>query len=129
MDIKQNIDYWLKSAAHDMGVAETLFQNNKNDWCLFICHLVLEKTLKAFYVRDNNDNPPLIHNLVRLEEKTKLNCTESQLQFLADVNRFNIESRYPDIKFQFQKLCTTEFTKEQFSKIKEMYQWLLSQAK
>ncbi len=129
MDIKQNIDYWLKSAAHDMEVAETLFQNNKNDWCLFICHLVLEKTLKAFYVRDNNDNPPLIHNLVRLEEKTKLNCTESQLQFLADVNRFNIESRYPDIKFQFQKLCTTEFTKEQFSKIKEMYQWLLSQAK
>ncbi|MGR3302981.1 MAG: HEPN domain-containing protein [Candidatus Scalindua sp.] len=94
-----------------------------------MCHLVLEKTLKAFYVRDNNDNPPLIHNLVRLEEKTKLNCTESQLQFLADVNRFNIESRYPDIKFQFQKLCTTEFTKEQFSKIKEMYQWLLSQAK
>lgn len=129
MDIKQNIDYWLKSAAHDMEVAETLFQNKKNDWCLFICHLVLEKTLKAFYVRDNNDNPPLIHNLVRLEEKTKLNCTESQLQFLADVNRFNIESRYPDIKFRFQKLCTAEFTKEQFSKTKEMYQWLLSQAK
>ncbi len=129
MDTKQNIDYWLKSAAHDLEVAETLFQSKKYDWCLFISHLVLEKTLKAFYVRDNNDNAPLSHNLVRLVEQTKLNCSESQLQFLADVNRFNIESRYPDIKFQFQKLCTAEFTAEQFSKIKEMYQWLLSQAK
>ncbi|MBU1262965.1 HEPN domain-containing protein [bacterium] len=33
-----------------MDVAETLFQNKKYDWCLFIGHLVLEKILKAFYV-------------------------------------------------------------------------------
>jgi hypothetical protein len=35
-------------------VAETLFQNEKYDWCLFIAHLVLEKTLKAFYVLVNS---------------------------------------------------------------------------
>lgn len=123
MDIKQNIDYWLKSAAHDMEVAETLFQNQKYDWCLFIAHLVLEKLLKAFYVRDKHELPPLIHNLVRLAEHTKLTFNEDQLQFLAEVNRFNVESRYPDYKFRFQKLCTAEFTGEQFSKIKEMHKW------
>jgi len=47
----KHIDYWLNSADHDLEVAETLFQNEKYDWCLFIAHLVLEKTLKAFYVK------------------------------------------------------------------------------
>ncbi|MBU1600083.1 HEPN domain-containing protein [bacterium] len=48
--MKEYIKYWLSSATHDMDVAETLFQNKKYDWCLFIGHLVLEKILKAFYV-------------------------------------------------------------------------------
>lgn len=129
MDVKQNIDYWLKTAAHDMDVAETLFQNQKYDWCLFIGHLVIEKTLKAFYVRDKLEIPPKIHNLVRLAENTKLSLTEDQFVFLADVNDFNIETRYPDAKFSFYKTCTKEFTEGQFSMIKEMYKWLLSQMK
>ena len=37
-----HIDYWLNSANHNLDVAETLFQNEKYDWCRFIAHLVLE---------------------------------------------------------------------------------------
>jgi len=129
MDAKLQIDYWLESAAHDMEVAETLFKNQKYDWCLFIGHLVIEKVLKAFYVRDKKEAPPWIHNLVRLAENTTLQLSEEQLTFLANVNDFNIESRYPDYKLSFYKTCTKEFTEEQFARIKEMYQWLLSQMK
>ena len=95
MDIKQNIDYWLKTAAHDMDVAETLFRNQKYDWRLFIGHLVIEKTLKAFYVRDKREIPPNIHNLVKLAENTKLSLTDDQFVFLADVNDFNIRDEIP----------------------------------
>lgn len=112
-----------------MEVAETLFQNQKYDWCLFIGHIVIEKTLKAFYVRDKQEMPPKIHNLVKLAENTNLSFTEDQFVFLADVNDFNIEARYPDTKFSFYQTCTREFTEGQFSKIKEMYKWLLSQMK
>ncbi|MBU0567633.1 HEPN domain-containing protein [bacterium] len=129
MDTKQQIDYWLKSAEHDLDVAQTLFQNGKYDWCLFIGHLVIEKILKAFYVRDKQESPPWIHNLLRLAENTNLSFTEEQLVFLADVNDFNIESRYPDAKFTFYQTCTKKFTQEQFLKIKEMYQWLVSRMK
>ncbi len=129
MDVKQNIEYWLKTAAHDMDVAETLFQNKKYDWCLFIGHIIIEKTLKAFYVRDKLETPPKIHNLVKLAESTELTLTEDQLTFLADVNDFNIETRYPDAKFSFYQTCTKEFTEGQFLMIKEMYKWLLSQMK
>ncbi len=67
MTQEEHIKYWLDSADHDFETANTLFSSGKYDWCLFICHLVLEKLIKAFYVK-NNDNkiPPKTHNLVRL---------------------------------------------------------------
>ncbi|OOP55644.1 MAG: hypothetical protein AYP45_13405 [Candidatus Brocadia carolinensis] len=73
--------------------------------------------------------PPKIHNLVRLAENTGLSFTDEQLALLADINDFNIESRYPDFKFSFYQICTREFTEKQFSTIKELHQWLLSQMK
>ena len=121
MDANLQIDYWRESAAHDMEAAQTLFKNQKYDWCLFVGHLVIEKVLKAIYVRDKKA-PPWIHNLVRLAENTTLQLSEEQLMFLANVNDFNIESRYPDYKFSFYKTCTKEFTEEQFTRIQEMYQ-------
>jgi len=129
MDKKEHTEYWLNSAEHDLDVAETLFQNEKHDWCLFIGHLVIEKILKAFYVRDTGESPPWIHNLLSLSENTNLSLSDEQKQLLAKINNFNVEARYPDQKYSFYKVCTQEFTKEYFSKIKELYQWLLSQIK
>lgn len=129
MDKNQHIEYWLTSAAHDLDAAETLFQNQKYDWCLFIGHLVIEKVLKAFYVRNTGEMPPKIHNLVKLAEKTVLSLSDEQKQLLAKINDFNIEARYPNQKYEFYKLCTIEFTEDYFTKIKEIYQWLLSQMK
>jgi HEPN domain-containing protein len=50
MDVQEHVDYWLESAKNDLGAAEQLFLSAKYDWCLFIGHLVLEKTLKAYFV-------------------------------------------------------------------------------
>lgn len=104
MAYDEDINYWLNAAAHDLDVAETLFEKSKYDWCLFIAHLVLEKTLKAFYVRDNRKMPPPIHKLDILALKTNLNLSTEKLEFLKKVNEFNIEARYPDKKFSFYKL-------------------------
>lgn len=90
MAIKEHINYWLKTAAHDMEAAETLFQNRKYDWCLFIGHLVIEKILKAFYVRDKQEIPPKMHNLVTLTENTNLSLSDEQMVFLANLNGFFI---------------------------------------
>jgi HEPN domain-containing protein len=129
MDKNYHIEYWLNSAAHDLDVAETLFQNDKYDWCLFIGHLVIEKVLKAFYVRGRGEMPPKVHNLIILAERTNMHLSDEQKQLLGEINRFNIEARYPDYKQDFYRLCTKEFAEEYFAKIKELYQWLLSQTK
>ncbi len=128
MDKTEHINYWLKSAAHDLESAETLFQNQRFDWCLFLGHLVIGKVIKAFFVRDNpTELVPQIHNLSRLAERTKLQFTTEQRTLIAEISQFNIKARYPDYKFEFYQKCTRGFTQEYFTKIKELYQWLLQQ--
>ncbi len=129
MDMREHMKYWLDSAAHDIDVAETLYETGKYDWCLFAGHLVIEKVLKAFYVRDVEEMPPRTHNLLRLAESTKLLLSDEQKLLLGEITRFNIEARYPDYKQEFYKLCTKEFAEEYYTKIKELYKWLLLQIK
>ena len=123
--MNKNVSYWIDSANHDLGVAESLFENGKYDWCLFIAHLVLEKILKGLYVNFKNEFPPKSHDLVRLIEMVGLEMDEEALEFLDSVNTFNISTRYPDEKLKFYRLCTKEFAAENFSRIKEIRRWLL----
>jgi len=55
MTKEEHIAYWLKTAEHDFEVANHLFETGRYDWCLFISHLVIEKALKAFWVRDSEN--------------------------------------------------------------------------
>lgn len=80
----EHIDYWLKSGAHDLESAETLFQHQRYDWCLFLGHLIIEKVLKAFWVRDNPNVPILrIHNLNKLAEKQNYNSPKNSKRYLC----------------------------------------------
>ena len=100
----EHIAYWLDSAAHDLESAETLFQHQRYDWCLFIGHLIIEKVIQAFFVRDNPKVPvPQIHKLAKLAERTKLPLTSEQQALLVQITEFNIQTRYPDYKLEFYK--------------------------
>jgi len=125
MDKFRQIVYWTESANHDLDAAETLFNTGKYDWCLFIAHLVLEKTMKAIYVQNTDLFPPRTHDLVRLANLAGIEIDDETSEFLDAVNTFNISARYPDEKMQFYKLCTYEFTTENFRRIKEIQKWLL----
>ena len=125
MNIEQHIKFWLDSADHDLDAAESLFNAGKFDWCLFLGHLVLEKALKAVYVRDNaNEMPPRIHNLVKLAEATELKLDEDIKLFLDEITDFNLEVRYPDYKKEFYKKCTRTFCEEKLVRIKDFLQWI-----
>ncbi|MBI5809069.1 MAG: HEPN domain-containing protein [Ignavibacteriales bacterium] len=128
MTQEEHIKYWLDSAEHDLETLDALYETGKYDWSLFIGHLVLEKLLKAIFVK-NNDNkiPPKLHNLVRLSEESHLKIDNNKKIILDKINDFNIEVRYPDYKNEFYKTCTKEFAEENLKEIKELYQWLKSQ--
>ena len=126
MTINEQIEYWISTAEHDLPVAESLFEKGHYVWCLFIGHLILEKIIKAHFVKDTEHTPPKIHDLVKLANRTKLPLTQEQLEFLDEVMDFQLEARYPDYKEYLYKTCDKKLTTEKFNQIKEMYLWLKS---
>jgi len=101
-----------------------LFKAKDYAWSLFIGHLVMEKLLKAYYIKIIDENYPMIHNLLRLAEKSGLSLTDEQQTFFATMTSFNINTRYDDYKKNFTKLCTKEYTEKWLNQIKENRLWM-----
>lgn len=127
MNINEKIEYWVKIAEMDISVMEHLYQSGDYHYSLFIGHLVLEKIIKAHYVKSKLETPPKIHDLVKLALVADLKLDAEQTKYLLLANSFNIEARYPEEKLKFYKTCTKEFCLENINKIKELFLWFKSQ--
>ena len=121
------IKYWIDSSDEDFDTMISLYENKRNSWALFVGHLMIEKLLKALYVKINGDFPPFIHNLLRLAEKCKLELSDNQKLFLVTVTAFNINARYDDYKKSFIKKCTPEFTSQWIESLKLNRKWIKKQ--
>ncbi|MBN2176022.1 MAG: HEPN domain-containing protein [Bacteroidales bacterium] len=118
------IKYWIDGSDDDFETMTVMFDSKKYSWSLFIGHLMIEKLLKAYYVKLKSDYPPFIHNLLRLAEKTDLELTDKVKEQLVTITAFNINTRYDDYKKSFKNQCTPEFTAEWINKLKEMRLWI-----
>ncbi len=124
MEKERAINYWVESAASDEEAMNTLYNNGHYSWALFIGHLVIEKLLKAYYIKNRDLDFPHIHQLLRIAEEAGLNLSDEQKDFLLEVTTFNIKARYADYKSRFQKKATGEFAETYIVKIREFREWL-----
>jgi HEPN domain-containing protein len=127
MNIDNVTAYWVDTSRYDMETAEGLFQIKRYPYVLFMCHLGVEKLLKAIIVKLTGKHADYTHNLVYLAGKTKLDFTDPQLDLLAEMNEFNIEARYPEAKMDFYKECTEDYTLKYLNRTREIYKWLTEQ--
>ncbi|MEZ7892973.1 MAG: HEPN domain-containing protein [Candidatus Wallbacteria bacterium] len=125
MEKEEIIKYWKDTSENDFRTMKNLFATNDFCWSLFVGHLVIEKLLKAIYVKNIDENVPKMHNLLRLAEKAGIILNEQQKDSLDIVTTFNISARYPDYKQNFYKKCTEKYTLENIETIKELRLWLL----
>ena len=126
-----NIDlmnFWINGSDEDYDTMMYLKAGQKNTWCLFMGHLVIEKLLKALYAKNNKNAPhaPKSHDLIYLAEKNRLKLTERQEDLFDTFTRFNMNGRYDDYKKTFAEKCTNEYTLEQIKNIEEFRKWLKS---
>jgi len=118
------IEYWITGSDDDYETMIAMFDSKKFSWALFIGHLMIEKLLKAYYVKVKSDYPPFIHNLLRLAEKAEMSLTDDIKKQLVTITAFNINARYDDYKMSFKKQCTPDFTNEWIEKIKDLRIWI-----
>ena len=95
------------NSERDWERAEMCFNQKDYVFCLFCLHLALEKICKAIWVQENIENhPPRIHNLEKILRQTSIELNPEDWDLLVNMNRFNLEGRYPDYKDLLYKECS-----------------------
>lgn len=123
------VAYWLDIANEDLDVAEDLFKAKRWLYVAFMCHQVIEKTLKAYWTATREDVPPYIHEHKRLAELCGLYSlmSEEQRDFLQVIRPMNIEARYPDYKRSIARTLGEDNTRQILEQTKQMQQWILQE--
>ena len=115
----EHIKYWVETSEKDFQRAELLFREKDFVFALFCLHLVLEKLLKANWVKNNISNDaPRIHNLLKILSETNLKLNADEQLFLNEMNKYQLEGRYPDYKRKLISQINLNFTTELFSQAK-----------
>jgi HEPN domain-containing protein len=128
MDFTENhSEYWHQTAGEDFAMASHCFDTKRYNYCLFFCHIAIEKMLKGLAVQNTGSVAPLTHNLLDLLKSARIEIDLDRLSQITEINTFNIRARYDDFKRSFYKKATAEYTTEYFSYAKEIFLWLESQ--
>lgn len=124
---KEHITHWVSQSNDDWEASMLLYVGKKYLHALFFAHLSLEKICKAHWINSSESNiPPKTHNLLFLLSQTALELTSDQKEFLLEMNRFQIEGRYPEQISNLYKSVNASFTKGKLEHVKEFQVWLLN---
>jgi HEPN domain-containing protein len=88
---------------------------------------MIEKTLKALYVKRLQKHAIFTHDLLRLSKKIDLELNEDFEEWLDELTTFNLNARYDNYKQDFHQLCTKEFTDMWLDRIEKIRLWLRNQ--
>ena len=124
MHTSEIIEYRLKTAEEDRLTADATFAAARYVHTLFLCHLMIEKLLKAAVVKYTETPAPLEHNLANLAEKARLPLSQEQLDLVNEINTFNIRARYDDYKLAFFKKADKAYTEKYYTAATQLYIWL-----
>lgn len=113
--------YWLKSSREKRKTMKSLYAARRYADCLFFGHLILEKVLKALVVLETHENAPFTHNLSQLSELAGLTVNQQVAGLLAEVNEFNIATRYPDDRLEFYRTCDKRYVDKYYKPILRFY--------
>ena len=105
----------MRQAGYDMDTAEYMFKGERYFYTVFLCHLSLEKALKAIYQKKYNVIPSSTNNLPYLIEKVQLKLPDEFSDAVSALNRMRVFPYYPD---DLQKLLN-DYDKDKTSIILE----------
>ena len=127
----ENIDsiiaYWIDSSDQNYKTMNLLLTTGEYSWSLFLGHLVIEKLMKALYVKRHQKHALFSHDLLRLAQKIGLELTDEQSEWLDEISTFNLNARYDNYKQDFYRLCTKEFSTSKIERIEILRVWLINQ--
>jgi HEPN domain-containing protein len=126
---KNSISNWIKSSNYDIRTAEHMLKTGRYIYVLFMCHLSVEKLLKALYEVALKKIPPKTHNLVYLSKSIELEIPEKFLSTIESLNDLSIVTRYPEDMDSLVKAFKKERVSEYLNRTEGLLKWLKKDAR
>ncbi len=115
---------WTVGAEYDIETARHMLKTGRYLYVIFMCHLALEKMLKAHVAEVTCTTPARTHNLMYLVRKAGLSLSKEMAGFLGDITNESVPTRYPDDP----RLPLTKYTREVaescMRSTEEAFKWL-----
>ena len=120
------VEYWIELAEYDLDTAKAMLKSKRYLYVGFMCNQVIEKILKAYFVKIKKEQPPYTHKLIRLAEESNLYklMSEEQKNFMFIVTPLNVEARYPTQKQDILKSLNKEKCKKIINQTEDMMIWI-----
>lgn len=122
--VKKAIKNWVDSAQYDIETAGHMFKTGRYIYTVFMCHLGLEKILKAKTEQETGKMPPKTHDLEHLVKMAQLIPPEEMENFIAEISNLSIVTRYPSDFRRMLKDFSRKKTELILKKTKEAFQWI-----
>jgi HEPN domain-containing protein len=115
---------WIKQADYDYDTAELMRQSGRNFYAVFMCHMAIEKALKALLLLRTGEIPPKTHNLFLLLSKIGIKPPEIIAENIIRLNEANVATRYPEELSEMIKVYDNETVIRILSQTKEALTWI-----
>ncbi len=124
MDKIKSSQEWSRQAEYDMETAIAMLDSGRYIYCVFMCHLSIEKSLKALYAKKLGKNPSKTHSLVYLAQSLQLDLPEKIKEFLEILDSVSVPTRYPEELEKLIKEYTENKAKNILDESRETSRWL-----
>lgn len=122
------INNWLKSSHYDLQTAEAMLKTKRHLYVIFMCHLAVEKALKAIVAKKTKNMPPKTHDLFSLVRLAAVTIPEEHVSTLAHLNEVSVPTRYPEDIDVLIKSYTQSVAQRYLKQSKGLLSWLHKQA-
>lgn len=116
---------WVATANYDLQTADAMYKAGRYLYVVFMCHLAIEKMLKAILEQKYpEDVPPKTHNLIHLAQRTGIIFPEKLKDFFQRINNVSVVTRYPEDLRTLSKEFNQDTAKRILADTKRMIKWL-----
>ena len=122
--MRKDTKNWVALTDYDIETARHMLATERYLYVIFLCHLALEKILKAHVAEVIQDVPIKTHDLIYLVKKCELEVPEKYLDFIGKINTASIPTRYPDDLQRSLKEYPKSVAKDYLNQTTEIVEWL-----
>jgi HEPN domain-containing protein len=122
--MRKDTQNWIDLAEYDLDTARHMLATGRYLYVIFLCHLSLEKILKAHVSEVTQNSPVKTHDLIYLVKKSAIELPGPFLDFIGKINTASIPTRYPEDLQSALRDYPEPVARDYLRQTQELIEWL-----